>query len=47
MSNVCWVQDNGEVWTMPKGDASFEKAVLEGAGDVLDSAMNNPMFGVL
>lgn len=32
---------------MHKGDQVFEKAVLEGAGDVLNSALTNPMFGML
>jgi hypothetical protein len=32
---------------MPKKDTTHEIAVLKGAADVLDSAMNNPMFGVL
>lgn len=32
---------------MPKQETVYEQAVLKAAAEVLDSAMNNPMFGVL
>lgn len=47
VSNACLMQDEDGVLVLPKKDAKYEKAVLEGAGQVLDSAMNNPMFGTL
>lgn len=47
MSVVYLMQEEDGVLVLPKGKEAFEKAVLEGAGSVLDSALNNPMFGVL
>jgi hypothetical protein len=41
------VQKEGTVLVMPKKDPAFQKAVLEGAGAVLNSALTNPMFGML
>lgn len=32
---------------LPMKEAPYEKAVLEGAGQVLDSALTNPVFGTL
>ena len=47
-SNVrCVLQKEETALVMHKGDEAFEKAVLEGAGDVLNSALTNPMFGML
>lgn len=47
VSNAGLMQDEDGVFVLPKKDAKYEKAVLEGAGQVLDSAMTNPMFGTL
>lgn len=41
------VQKEGTVLVMPKKDPAFQKAVLEAAGAVLNSALTNPMFGML
>jgi hypothetical protein len=41
------VQEEEGFLVMQKSDAFTEKALLEGAGEVLNSAMTNPMFGVL
>eukprot|EP01025_Chloroclados_australasicus_P033538 TRINITY_DN34241_c2_g1_i1.p1 TRINITY_DN34241_c2_g1~~TRINITY_DN34241_c2_g1_i1.p1 ORF type:complete len:342 (-),score=69.32 TRINITY_DN34241_c2_g1_i1:32-982(-) len=40
-------EEEGEFYVMPKKDPKLEKATLEGAAEVLDSAMTNPMFGML
>ena len=42
----CVQEDDGSL-VMHKGDEKVERSLLEGAADVLDSAMNNPMFGKL
>jgi hypothetical protein len=43
----CGLQEEGGFLVLGKGDPRVEKALLEGAADVLNSAMTNPMFGVL
>jgi hypothetical protein len=45
--DACALQEDGEYLVMEKRGAEYEKAVLEGAGDVLTSALTNAMFGVL
>lgn len=41
------MQEEEGFLVMQKVDTFTEKALLEGAGEVLSSAMTNPMFGVL
>lgn len=41
------MQEQEGFLVMQKVDTFTEKALLEGAGEVLSSAMTNPMFGVL
>lgn len=41
------VQEQEGFLVMQRVDTFTEKALLEGAGEVLSSAMTNPMFGVL
>lgn len=41
------LQEQDGFLVMEKVDTFTEKALLEGAGEVLNSAMTNPMFGVL
>eukprot|EP00892_Ulva_mutabilis_P007889 jgi/Ulvmu1/5472/UM023_0008.1 len=46
LSEVGFVEEDGAL-VLPKKEAPYEKAILEGAGQILDSALTNPMFGAL